>query len=66
MNDTKFPISERLKSRSDVDRVKKEGRRRALPEVVLFFCQVSRIAALRSRLRGVSGMRLRATDIGVS
>jgi hypothetical protein len=44
MNDTKFPISERLLSRSDVDRVKKEGRRRALPEVVLFFCLGSRIA----------------------
>lgn len=37
MNDTKYSRSERLSSRRELDRVKKEGRRRVLPELVLFF-----------------------------
>jgi hypothetical protein len=40
MSDTKFPRSERLRGRSELERVRKEGRRRALPELVLFFYPV--------------------------
>jgi ribonuclease P protein component len=37
MSDTKFPRSERLTGRADLRKVKTEGRRRAMPELVLFF-----------------------------
>jgi ribonuclease P protein component len=55
MSDTKFPRSSRLSGRHDLERVKKEGRRRALPELVLFFLPgqpVTRIAVAADRRVG--------------
>ncbi|MBU0508313.1 hypothetical protein KKH27_05705 [bacterium] len=62
MSDTKFPRSERLRGRTELERVRKEGRRRVLPELVLFFYPGSPIAASRLRRRGPSETLLSVTD----
>ena len=38
MSSHSFPRSERLSGRADLEKVRKEGRRRVLPKLVLFFC----------------------------
>ncbi len=39
MSDTKFRPTERLSGRTELAEIRKEGRRQALPELALFFCQ---------------------------
>jgi hypothetical protein len=51
MSGTKFSRSERLVGRKDLEKVKKEGRRRVLPELVLFFYPFRKVVESPSRLQ---------------
>jgi len=62
MSETKFPRSERLSGRAELEKVRKEGRRRVLPELVLFFLpapQGRKVAFAASKAVGNSPTRHR-------
>jgi hypothetical protein len=56
MNSHQFPRSERLRGRLELEKVRKEGRRRVLPELVLFFYPERAAARWLLPLRAPSAM----------
>jgi hypothetical protein len=61
MSGAEFPRSERLAGRADLEKVKKEGRRQVLPELVLFFYPFQRVERLLSPQHEGRAVQLHAT-----
>jgi hypothetical protein len=66
MNKQDFPRSERLSGRADLEKVRKEGRRRVLPELVLFFYPIKAAVASVLPPRAPWGIPCAVTGMSVS